>query len=41
MTDFKLRKVDLRAVATCERDGGTPLYAAVQKITDIESFSLL
>ena len=36
MTDFRLGKVDLRAVATCERDGGTPLQAAVQRITDIE-----
>ena len=36
MSDFRRGKVDLRAVATCERDGGNPPQAAVQRITDIE-----
>jgi len=30
MSDLKLGKVDLSAVANCERDGGVPLHAAVQ-----------
>jgi hypothetical protein len=37
MSDFKLGNVALGAVANCERDGGTPLRAAVQRITNIET----
>jgi hypothetical protein len=37
MSILKLGNVDLRAVASCERDGGVPLHAAVQRITDIET----
>jgi hypothetical protein len=37
MSDYKLGNVSLRAVASCERDGGVPLHAAVQRIADIET----
>jgi hypothetical protein len=36
MSKFQLGNVDLSTVASCERDGGVPLQAAVQRITDIE-----